>query len=148
MRLLDTRVKAGNSKIMRKTLADGCKYITPRGKSAEKGRLQTHRSGGDHRSRQHDGSSVAKLVYTRAQAEIVAPEQQLPASAGQDDAQMDQEFWVRSFLRAAGSLDLMWRCHPALSRFKGKLEPERPHCQPAAARCSTDEDSDRVGSPS
>jgi hypothetical protein len=37
MRLL--RVKAGNSKIIRKALADGCKYITPRGKSAEKGPL-------------------------------------------------------------------------------------------------------------
>jgi hypothetical protein len=37
MRLL--RTKAGNSKIIRKALADGCKYITPRGKSAEKGPL-------------------------------------------------------------------------------------------------------------
>jgi hypothetical protein len=35
------RMKAENSKIIRKMLADGCKYITPRGKSAEKGRLQT-----------------------------------------------------------------------------------------------------------
>jgi hypothetical protein len=37
MRLL--RVKAGNSEIIRKALADGCKYITPGGKSAEKGPL-------------------------------------------------------------------------------------------------------------
>src|SRR6516225_4794313 len=37
MRLL--RVKAGNSKIIRKALADGCKYITRRRKSAEKGPL-------------------------------------------------------------------------------------------------------------
>jgi hypothetical protein len=54
MRLLDARLKAGNSKIIRKAHADGCKYITPRGKSAEKGPLTESRPGAlaRHHSRQ------------------------------------------------------------------------------------------------
>jgi hypothetical protein len=70
------------------------------------------------------GASSAAAAGLRG---LAGPHRAVPA--GQDDAQMDREFSVRGFLCAAGSLNLMWRCHPALSRFEAKLEPERPRCQ-------------------